>query len=81
MGPALGIARSFSGRRWNFRELDEGAARKLATAINISETLARLLTARGVTEADAGDYLNPTLKNLLPEPRLLDIKGSRLLYR
>jgi single-stranded-DNA-specific exonuclease len=71
MGPALGIARSFSGRRWNFRELDEGAARRLAGAINISETLARLLTARGVTEADAGGYLNPTLKNLLPEPRLL----------
>ena len=68
---AFGVARSFSGRRWLFRGGDEAAARKLADAINISGTLARLLTARGVTEASAGDYLNPTLRNLLPEPRSL----------
>jgi single-stranded-DNA-specific exonuclease len=68
---AFGVARSFSGRRWLFRGGDEAAARTLAGAINISATLARLLTARGVTEGDAGDYLNPTLRNLLPEPRSL----------
>ena len=33
--------------------------------------LARLLAARGVTLAEAADYLNPTLKKLLPDPSVL----------
>jgi single-stranded-DNA-specific exonuclease len=69
--PAFGVTRSFSGRRWLFQAGDEAVARKLAVAANIPVALARLLAARGIGEKDVGDYLNPTLKALLPEPRLL----------
>jgi len=51
--------------------VDEDAAAALVRAHQISSPLARLLVARGVAESDVRDYLNPTLKNLLPEPRLL----------
>jgi len=68
---AFGVARSFSGRRWQFRPVDEDAAAALVREHQISAALARLLAARGIAQADVRDYLNPTLKNLLPEPRLL----------
>ena len=67
----LGVARSFSGRRWNLAAGDEAAARALALAQGLPFVLARLLLARGVTAQDAADYLNPTLKKLLPEPLTL----------
>ena len=68
---AFGVARSLSGRRWRLSETDEGAVQSLARSANISQALARLLTARGVTPANAGSYLNPTLKQFLPEPLTL----------
>ncbi|HEY1614659.1 MAG TPA: single-stranded-DNA-specific exonuclease RecJ [Rhizomicrobium sp.] len=37
----------------------------------VTPVLAQLLVARGVTADCAEDYLNPTLKRLLPEPRTL----------
>jgi single-stranded-DNA-specific exonuclease len=68
---AFGVARSLSGRRWRLSETDEGAVQSLARSANISQALARLLTARGVTPANAASYLNPTLKQFLPEPLTL----------
>jgi single-stranded-DNA-specific exonuclease len=65
------VTRSFSGRRWALAPCDEDAARALALHYDISPVLARLLTTRGITNEDAPDYLNPTLKRLLPEPLTL----------
>jgi len=65
---ALGVVRSFSGRRWSLSESNEDAARALALNNGISFTLARLLLARGVAAGAVADYLNPTLKTFLPEP-------------
>jgi single-stranded-DNA-specific exonuclease len=69
--PAFGVTHSAAGRRWSFCIIAEAAAHGLASAAHISVVLARLLTARGIGEKDVGDYLNPTLRNLLPEPFLL----------
>jgi single-stranded-DNA-specific exonuclease len=66
--PAFGVARSFSGRRWVLREATDDAARQLMQAGEVSPVLARILAARGATENDLEDILNPTLKRLLPEP-------------
>ena len=64
---ALGVERSFSGRRWRLAESDEAAVRALAETQQISLALARLLIARGA----GADYLDPTLKKLLPAPSRL----------
>jgi len=69
--PAFGVARSFSGRRWFLRDGDEEAVRSLARDAKISLALAQLLHARGVDLTTVEDFLRPTLKRLLPEPRLL----------
>ncbi|HEX4159540.1 MAG TPA: single-stranded-DNA-specific exonuclease RecJ [Rhizomicrobium sp.] len=68
---ALNVACSFSGRQWRFRETDETAARELSRQTGVSSTLANLLMARSIPAADVADYLNPTLRRLLPEPFLL----------
>ena len=65
---ALSVARSFSGRAWRFTDSDENAARALGLKNGIPFALARLLLARGVASDAVADYLNPTLKTLLPEP-------------
>jgi len=72
MQPALSVASSFSGRRWLFRETDPAAARALSQEADISPALANLLCARSVRPAEVADYLNPTLRRLLPEPFLLN---------
>jgi single-stranded-DNA-specific exonuclease len=66
---AFGVARSFSGRRWLLKSVDERLERELLR--EISPVLARLLALRGITLAQAADYLAPKLKNLLPEPYVL----------
>ena len=45
--------------------------RALMLAGNLSNVLARLLVVRRVQPDELGDVLEPTLKRLLPEPRLL----------
>ncbi len=66
---AFGVARSFSGRRWLLKAVDVGLERELLR--EISPVLARLLALRGISLAQAADYLAPKLKNLLPDPFIL----------
>jgi single-stranded-DNA-specific exonuclease len=68
---AFGVARSFSGRRWRLRAVNEEAASALVRAHQISPSLARLLAARGIAEGEAWNYLNPSLKQLMPDPLVL----------
>lgn len=66
--PLMNVQHSFSGRRWLLRETDTEAAGSLAREANVSYPLANLLMARNVRAADVADYLNPSLRRLLPEP-------------
>jgi single-stranded-DNA-specific exonuclease len=62
--PAFGVARSFTGRRWTLRHVDDETARALARTAEIPPVLAQLMAARGFK----AEHLDPTLKRLLPEP-------------
>ena len=64
----LGVTRSLSGRVWRQRPADEILVRTLSQRHGLSEPLARALVSRGIGEVDAGDYLQPTLKALFPDP-------------
>lgn len=68
---AFGVASSFSGRNWRLRRGNVEAAQALARTANLSPLLCDLLLARGIGATEVADYLNPTLKRLLPEPLLL----------
>jgi single-stranded-DNA-specific exonuclease len=71
MSAALGVERSYSGRRWQFAEADEDTVRALSLATNVPPVVARLLASRGVSESQVELHLNPSIKALLPEPFLL----------
>jgi len=78
---AFGVARSFSGRRWQLAPADEMAARLLVQDAGLPPATARLLAARGVEAAGVQDYLHPTLKKLMPDPCVLaemDIAVARV---
>src|SRR3546814_2396187 len=71
--PFLGVTRSVTGRAWVDR-LDATTTRT-ATAISqrsgISEILARIIAARGVSLDEAAAWLEPTLRGLMPDPSTL----------
>jgi single-stranded-DNA-specific exonuclease len=71
---ALGVEVSFSHRRWRMRPFDDDIARQLQLS-GYPDALAQLLASRGVTPANAAEYLDPKLKHLLPDPCVLANMG------
>ena len=74
MEPVLGIGRSLTGRRWVWREAEERLGLAIAQRAGLPELGGRLLAARGVPREGGGDFREPTLRALLPDPsRLIDM--------
>jgi single-stranded-DNA-specific exonuclease len=69
----LGVEGSVTGRRWTERV--DPAASLVATAMaqrhEIPELVARVLAGRGVPIDDAADFLDPSLRRLMPDPSVL----------
>ncbi|MBR0653375.1 single-stranded-DNA-specific exonuclease RecJ [Roseomonas terrae] len=79
--PVLGIARSVTGRRWVWRPTDARTGLGIAQRLGLPEMVGRLLAARGVGLDVAADYLDPTLRALMPDPSALmdmDAAADRL---
>ena len=71
----LGVERSSTGRRWRARAGDERAGLAIAQRLGLPEIVGRLLAGRGVGPEEAESFLNPTLRQLLPDPaRLCDME-------
>lgn len=64
----LGVTRSLTGREWKWREADERHTLMLAQRHGLSDIVARTLAAKGISADDAGDFLTPTLRALMPDP-------------
>ncbi len=80
-GPVLGVGRSATGRRWIWREAEPRIALGIAQRLSLPELLGRLLAVRGVGIDAAADWLDPTLRALLPDPSVLadmDTAASRI---
>ncbi len=78
----LGVAKSATGRRWVGPGPEvERLGLAIAQALELPEIVGRVLAARGVTPETAADYLNPTLRALMPDPSVLagmDTAAERL---
>ncbi len=59
---------SFSGRAWRLRPVDEGAALALSQRFDLPDIVGRILDGRGVGIEDARLFLEPKLRDLLPDP-------------
>ena len=69
----LSVKQSISGKRWVDRltpSLDT-VALDIAQKADIPDLIARILAGRGVGANEAVDFLNPTIKNLMPDPHVL----------
>lgn len=69
----LGVERSVLGRPWRARldRAGEALALALAQTQGCDDVLARVLAGRGVTSETAACYLDPTLRDLMPDPSSL----------
>ena len=75
----LGVERSVLGRPWRSRLDAAGEARALGIAQihGTGDLLSRVLAGRGVTAENTQNYLDPTLRTLLPDPfSLQDMKAA-----
>lgn len=68
--PFLGVTQSATGRMWRDRLDARGAAQALAIAqrYDLPEMLARVIAGRGIDINAVEDFLDPTIRKLLPDP-------------
>jgi single-stranded-DNA-specific exonuclease len=64
----LGVQRSALGRFWRPRLADERSALALAQRLGVSEIVARILAGRGVDADASPGFLEPRLRDALPDP-------------
>jgi single-stranded-DNA-specific exonuclease len=67
----LGVERSLLGRTWRLRLRDERLGIALAQHLGECDLIGRVLAGRGVGLDDGARYLNPTLREALPDPSTL----------
>src|SRR6516162_3396382 len=69
----LGVEQSATGRAWRDRLDERGAARALAIAqrCELPELLARILAGRNVEVEAVASFLDPTVKQSMPDPLVL----------
>jgi single-stranded-DNA-specific exonuclease len=68
---ALGVTASLAGRRWVWRPVDERVAERIAQLSALPDILGRLLAARHVSAETVRGFLDPTLREYLPDPSVL----------
>ncbi len=67
---ALNVASSLAGKRWQWREVDARLAATISQRQGLSELAGRLLAPRAKSLDGVEDYLEPKLRNLLPDPSI-----------
>jgi len=68
----LGVTRSLGGKRWRTRGEDDRLALALSQRFDLPEAVGRVMAARGISLEDASGFLEPALKELLPDPSHLN---------
>ena len=70
---------SVTGKDWILKKFDQSKIIYLKENFSIDEITAKLLVIRNIKFEDIGSFLNPSIKNYLPNPDvLLDMKKSTL---
>ena len=62
---------SISGKSWFFKEFDSSEIKKISEKYSVSEITAKLLSIRKKNIQNIDLFLNPTIKNLMPNPLVL----------
>ena len=59
---------SVSGKSWIFKKFNYSDIKKYSEEYSLNEIAAKLISIRKKNIQDVGLFLNPTIKNLLPNP-------------
>lgn len=65
------VSQSVLGQAWRAREVDEAEATKITQRLRCPQIVGRILSGRGIADADVEGYLDTTLKRHLPDPSSL----------
>ncbi len=70
---------SVTGKNWILKKFDQEKIVYLKDNFFLDEIIAKLLVLRNIKKEDINSFLNPSIKNLLPNPNsLLDMEKSSL---
>lgn len=73
----LGVESSFNGLKWVYKNIDERLALAISQRYDLPDIVAKILSSRISNLDDVASFLNPTLKNNLPNPfSLKDMKKA-----
>lgn len=67
----LDVARSVLDKKWMFTPTDERLAIAMAQAYGLPVIVTRLLSARGIGMEGVAGFMNPTLRDQMPDPYVL----------
>jgi single-stranded-DNA-specific exonuclease len=82
-GNFLAVERSVCGRRWRLRAADVSEGQAIAARLALPEIVGRLLAQRGIDDDDAPGFLEPRLRDQLPDPshlRDMEVAAARLVH-
>ena len=67
----MGVGVSLTGRRWRQRSGDDRVGLAIAQRLGVPEVVGRVIAGRGISVEAVEQFLNPTLRGLLPDPSSL----------
>jgi single-stranded-DNA-specific exonuclease len=78
----LDVNNSYSGNKWSLRSNDEELISAIQKDSQISYITARIIAGREISLADVQDFLNPSLRKLLPDPSSMQDmdKAAKIIF-
>lgn len=80
-GALLGVEQSLLGQSWSARAVELHVVDAIAQRTGLSEIIARVIAARGVSLDEVENFLDPSIRYSLPDPSILkdmDAAAERL---
>ena len=70
---------SISGKNWIYRKYNQEDLNFLKESFSLDEITSKLLSIRKIKKEDINSFLNPSIKNFLPNPNnLIDMEKTTL---
>ena len=63
---------SVTGKDWILKKFDQEKIIYLKDNFSLDEIIAKLLVLRNIKKEDVSNFLNPSIKNFLPNPNCLE---------
>ena len=64
--------RSYTKKKWQLKEFDERITELIVQKYNLDYLLAKLFSIRNIDVDEIHEYINPSLKDHMPDPSILE---------